>query len=378
MKKCIVRALLAALLLGLLAGAQAEPTALDAFYALMAGEDGQAQAASGDDCLDRVMAGEFAAQPGDDAARAALAAQLEPLAAVTSRDIAAYAAEHGLPVAQVRNAWYRALAGALEAELAVNPAAGEEHRNALAILALFIEPDADGSAAADRQAIRGQMTPEYGQRIAEQSSLPVQFVDFVIMSEDWDDDDWENDDDWQEAFDWDDEFDDIVVGSRDGGGSTRIADLQSQLINLGYLKGKADGVFGPRTQAALLEFQLANGLKGTGAYSAKSLRALESDGAVARWDYGEDFWDSDDTPDTPDTPDKADTPDTPDKVNTPDTPDKVNTPDTPDKVNTPDTPDKVNTPDTPDKVNTPDTPDKVNTPDTPDKKDSPDSPDTPD
>ena len=68
MKKCIVRALLAALLLGLLAGAQAEPTALDAFYALMAGEDGQAQAASGDDCLDRVMAGEFAAQPGDDAA----------------------------------------------------------------------------------------------------------------------------------------------------------------------------------------------------------------------------------------------------------------------------------------------------------------------
>ena len=66
MKKCIVRALLAALLLGLLAGAQAEPTALDAFYALMAGEDGQAQAASGDDCLDRVMAGEFAARPVDE------------------------------------------------------------------------------------------------------------------------------------------------------------------------------------------------------------------------------------------------------------------------------------------------------------------------
>ena len=356
MRRFLTLVLLATVVM--LGWAEAEQDALDAFHALLeAPEEAESQTAV--ELLDALMAGRF--DTSDEGAVAALAG-------ITGRDIAAYASDRALPAGQVRNAWYKALADALEKRAAVDHEAGAQYKNAMTILSLFLKLD-DAAQADQREAIRNRMNPEAVQRIAVQTGLPESFVEFIIMNPNWKDDSWENDEQWRQLCDWVDAFSEITVGSRDSDGSTRIADLQALLISLGYLKGKADGVFGPRTQAALLEFQLANGLKGTGAYSAKSLRALESDGAVARWDYGEDFWDSDDTPDTPDTPDKADTPDTPDKVNTPDTPDKVNTPDTPDKVNTPDTPDKVNTPDTPD---------KVNTPDTPDKKYSPDSPDTPD
>lgn len=314
---CALLALLAAL------PARAEMTALDAFHALLG--DGPAVETAAQECLDAVMAGDYGA--GGDAD--AIAQRLKALSAVTAGDLAAYASGHDLPVAQVRNAWYRALADALAAELAVNPENETRDRNALAILALFLEPDGD---EAEKQDIRSQMSPEKGERIAEQSALPRDFVEFVIMSDDWDDDDWKNDGDWRQAYGWLEDFENIAVGSRDVPGETRIADMQAALISLGYLKGKADGVFGPRTQSALIEFQLANGLAADGSFDSDSANRLQAADAVARWDYDRDFWDSDD-PDTPDSPDgpaagkKADTPDSRD---TPDGKNKADTPDTPD------------------------------------------------
>ena len=310
MKKLLVLAL--ALLLT--TGALAEPTALDAFHALMGSDAAEASAPAGE-WLDAALTGRFDRVPEEAGEKAAFAENLEPLAAIANRDLTAYASAHGMPVGQVRNAWYRALANVLSAGIEQDPASGEQHENARAILALFLSLDGE-SAEADRQEIRRQMTAELGRRIAEQYGLPEAFVDFVIMSSDWDDDSWENDDDWRETFDWDeapeDAFEDIAIGSRDGDGSTRIADIQELLISLGYLKGKADGVFGPRTQAALIEFQLANGMPGDGIYSAGSLERARSADVVARWDYGEDFWDSTDFDADGDSPDDADTPDSPD------------------------------------------------------------------
>ena len=118
-------------------------------------------------------------------------------------------------------------------------------------------------------------------------------------------------------------------------------------------------VFGPRTQAALIEFQMANGLPATGVYDAVSASRIQSADAVARWSYGDDFWDSKDF-DTAETSKGKDTPDTPDEKKDDDK--KKDTPDTPGekegkKNDTPDTPDDKKTGrgrDTPDSPDSPD------------------------
>lgn len=46
--------------------------------------------------------------------------------------------------------------------------------------------------------------------------------------------------------------------------SAEVKAIQERLIALTYLKDRADGVFGPKTESAVKDFQLANGLKETG------------------------------------------------------------------------------------------------------------------
>lgn len=46
--------------------------------------------------------------------------------------------------------------------------------------------------------------------------------------------------------------------------------IQTRLLNLGYSPGYADGIMGPRTRAAIIQFQRSNGLKVNGRAS-KSL-----------------------------------------------------------------------------------------------------------
>jgi len=280
--------------------AGAEQDALDAFHALLQTPE-EAENQTAVELLDALMEGRF--DTSDEGAVAALAG-------ITGRDIAAYASARDLPAGQVRNAWYKALANALDKRAALDPEAGAQYKNAMTILSVFLKLD-DAAQADQREAIRSQMNPEAVQRIAVQTGLPESFVEFIIMNPDWKDDSWENDEDWRRLCDWVEAFSDITVGSRDSDGSTRIADLQALLISLGYLKGKADGVFGPRTQAALIEFQLANGLPATGVYDMTSASRIQSADAVARWNYGDDFWDSKDF-DTEKTSKDRDTPDTPD------------------------------------------------------------------
>ena len=306
MKKfCIIALALILTLAGSLT-VMAESSALDAFRQLT-GQDvsaGQAPVTfkTSEQYLDEVMQGNYALSFADTAAVQSAALELDGLCAVTTQDIAAYAAAHGLSVAQVRNAYYRALANVLRAEIMVNPASEERYRNVQVILSLFLETDDDPDNEASRDAIRRSMTPEYAAAIAADYDLPASFVEFIIMDDDWNDDDWENDG-------WDDDADDtwawgatgdgasLGEGSRDDSASTRVAELQERLIALGYLSGKADGIFGQRTQAALREFQLANGLTPTGSYAEDDARYLFADDVVARWDYIEDFYNTDDDDD---------------------------------------------------------------------------------
>ena len=305
MRRFLTLVLLATVVM--LGWAEAEQDALDAFHALLeAPEEAESQTAV--ELLDALMAGRF--DTSDEGAVAALAG-------ITGRDSAA-----------------------------VDHEAGAQYKNAMTILSLFLKLD-DAAQADQREAIRNRMNPEAVQRIAVQTGLPESFVEFIIMNPNWKDDSWENDEQWRQLCDWVDAFSEITVGSRDSDGSTRIADLQALLINLGYLKGKADGVFGPRTQAALIEFQLANGLPATGVYDMTSASRIQSTDAVARWNYGDDFWDSKDF-DTEKTTKDKDTPDTPeDKRDTDKKKDdeQRDTPDSPDEKKTgrgkdsPDSPD---------------------------------------
>ena len=61
--------------------------------------------------------------------------------------------------------------------------------------------------------------------------------------------------------------------------SEAVRDLQNRLITLGYLKGKADGNFGPQTSLALIAFQKANGLTADGIAGQKTLKKLNSTSA---------------------------------------------------------------------------------------------------
>ena len=83
--------------------------------------------------------------------------------------------------------------------------------------------------------------------------------------------------------------------------------MQERLIALGYLTGKADGVFGEQTEAALIQYQLANGAPATGVFDDDDYDDMLSADVVARWDYDNSF-DYDDTPDVQDSPDPAPAP----------------------------------------------------------------------
>ena len=56
--------------------------------------------------------------------------------------------------------------------------------------------------------------------------------------------------------------------------STQIKTVQQKLKNWGYYTGSVDGVFGPKTKAAVIKFQKNNGLVADGIVGAKTASAL--------------------------------------------------------------------------------------------------------
>lgn len=69
---------------------------------------------------------------------------------------------------------------------------------------------------------------------------------------------------------------------KQGSKGTAVKTLQQQLIKLGYLSGNADGVYGPKTVAAVKAYQKANKLSADGVAGSKTLGSLGgSSGAAA-------------------------------------------------------------------------------------------------
>lgn len=89
---------------------------------------------------------------------------------------------------------------------------------------------------------------------------------------------------------------------RNGSRGDDVRKVQEMLISQGYLDGKADGIFGPKTEEAVLAFQQENGLDATGivgdgTYNAlkgsaadqKSAEAQDTESSGSGIDYAETF-----------------------------------------------------------------------------------------
>ncbi|MGN0185770.1 MAG: peptidoglycan-binding protein [Aristaeellaceae bacterium] len=72
------------------------------------------------------------------------------------------------------------------------------------------------------------------------------------------------------------DYAELQRGDRDGDDSANIITLQNKLIELGYLRDTADGVFGANTESAVAAFQRSNGLTESGVADAATLRLLYS------------------------------------------------------------------------------------------------------
>ena len=62
---------------------------------------------------------------------------------------------------------------------------------------------------------------------------------------------------------------------RNGSRGDAVKALQEKLNSLGYNSGTADGIFGAKTEAAVKQFQKANGLTADGIVGKKTLAALD-------------------------------------------------------------------------------------------------------
>ena len=297
-KAFIVLAISASLVLctGRLACGAEGMSAIEAFELLRKGEEKSQPETKRMEYLSQIMNGAYVALPKEKTELESFAEGLAILEDITNTDLAFYAAEHGLLAGQVRHAYYLALANTLRADILLHPAKEDQYKKTQLILSLFLDNGSE-EGLAERELIRSCFTQDSSRQIADFACLPESFVEFLVMEKDWEDPAWENDfacrQEINPSFWSEDPFSTVMIGDQDGEGREDIANMQSILIQLGYLNGTADGIFGPRTQAALLEFQLANGMAPTGSYTSLDHHALCCEDAVARWDYGKSFYDED-------------------------------------------------------------------------------------
>jgi peptidoglycan hydrolase-like protein with peptidoglycan-binding domain len=71
---------------------------------------------------------------------------------------------------------------------------------------------------------------------------------------------------------------------RQGSSGTEVEALQRALASKGIDPGPVDGIFGPKTEAAVRQFQQINGLQADGIAGAHTMLALEDDSEPPRPD----------------------------------------------------------------------------------------------
>ncbi|MEQ8956406.1 MAG: peptidoglycan-binding domain-containing protein, partial [Coleofasciculus sp. C2-GNP5-27] len=72
-----------------------------------------------------------------------------------------------------------------------------------------------------------------------------------------------------------------VLALRKGNSGAEVTTLQKTLQAEGYFNGPITGYYGPLTEAAVIQFQKANGLSPDGIVGANTTARLESDSAAA-------------------------------------------------------------------------------------------------
>ncbi len=66
----------------------------------------------------------------------------------------------------------------------------------------------------------------------------------------------------------------VFAYSQIGSQGQEVTDIQTKLIELGFLSDEADGIFGPNTRSALIEYQKSQGLSADGIAGDATLSAL--------------------------------------------------------------------------------------------------------
>lgn len=95
--------------------------------------------------LDEVMSGAFAGTPATTEDAQVMAAWLDKLIAVTTKDMSVYAAENGLADTAVRDAYYAALSNVLDAQLMIHPESEAHYQDVKALLALQTQSDSSST-----------------------------------------------------------------------------------------------------------------------------------------------------------------------------------------------------------------------------------------
>jgi peptidoglycan hydrolase-like protein with peptidoglycan-binding domain len=76
------------------------------------------------------------------------------------------------------------------------------------------------------------------------------------------------------------------TSARAGGSSSEIADVQQHLQQLGYYKGRIDGIWGKQSRQAMAQFQRSQGMQATGQINDQSMQALNSGSTSATGSSG--------------------------------------------------------------------------------------------
>ncbi len=137
---------------------------------------------------------------------------LGELTAVTGEDILAFAAANQLPLEMAQYAWYTAMAEGLNTQITQNGITGETD-STLALFLSMPETWRDTAANTERRNIRRSLNEADIRAMSAETGMPAGFLAWLLLDDEWHEDDWDNVDDWREGrsswdfADWVDERD---------------------------------------------------------------------------------------------------------------------------------------------------------------------------
>ena len=119
---------------------------------------------------------------------------LDELKAITTDELLTFAVANKLPVSMARYAWYAAMADRLAADIP-QTALGER----IALFLAMKDSPKDKAANIQRRDIRKALTEADIHAYAAETGLPVGFLCWLLLDDEWHEPEWEDGDDWCEG-----------------------------------------------------------------------------------------------------------------------------------------------------------------------------------